>query len=734
MAKFCLTKDKIEEFKKALKERKIDIAHLINMSTEERTKLLANYAGESAKDVNTLFEQKLVLKNRIQGIKNWTSKVGEIGRYNPEKKVELAKLAEEYKAKQEERIFNPKEDEAFLNDLADTKLGTHITKEEAKNIFDLTSKADELKSKFDTKTSTWSSESDRLSYGASKVALEKYVDFTKNNKFSLKNVLKSNLLEIKQAGYKAPAVAISKIINAIKDNSVALVAILDDSFLGRQGLHTLQTHPTIWWKAAINSVADWAKTIKDPDSATDALWADIYSKPNYINGEYDLAKLIPKTEEQFPTSTPELIPGVGRVFKGSNVAFTNSAIRMRTGIYDLMKKIGTDNGVKWDNVQIKDVGTMINSLTARGKIGQKAGIVDLVLWAPRMLKGNYDVLTGHTLGMGLETSFARKQAALNWVKIISEAAMVITLANAIKPGSAETNPTSSDFGKIKVGNTRIDYTGGAGSLITLASRIYAGGSKSSTTGVFTKYGAGFGQSSAFDAVIDFLSNKVNPPVKVVIDYLKGQNFQGNVPTITSEGYSAFMPIVAQNIIGLKDNHSADQILGVISDFFGGNSQSYQDSNIKSGIIPENTKMSNQTFINSVLLYAKAMQTDPETAFNRIFTGQKITKVTNGTVMVERMSLSASTAVKKKAGANNPSMKLDHTIPLELGGSNDTSNLKVVTTSEWSSYTKVENALGSALKAGKISKNEAQSLIKKFKSISNGTTRKTYGQTILNKYK
>lgn len=736
MANFCLLPEKVEEFKKALKSRELNIADLINMTTEERTKVLEKYAGENAKDVNTLFEQKLVLKNKILGIKNWASKVGEIGRYDPKEKAKLNELLEEYKAKQQERIFSPKEEEAFLNDLADQKLGAHISQEEAKNVFDLTTQTEDYKKAFDPETETWSSPEAKEKYGASKVALEKYVDELKNNKFTAKNVIKENIAEIKQSGFRAPSVAIGKTINGIANNSVALVATLDNSFLGRQGLHTLMTHPKIWWKGAANSFLDWGKTIKKPDSAIDAIMADVYSSPNYINGEYKLAKLIPENEEQYPTSLPERIPGVGRVFKGSNVAFTGSAIRMRTGLYDLLSKTAKDSGVKWDDNQIKDIGNLINSLTARGKIGKtgELGVVKLVLWAPRMLKGNYDVLTGHTLGQGLETAFARKQAALNWTKIIATSAAIITIANAIKPGSAETDPRSSDFGKIKIGNTRFDFSAGAGSLITLASRILTGKYKSSTTGQITSYGTKIGQKSAFDAVIDFLVGKENPPASVITDYLKGQNFQGKPPTLPDEIYRSNTPIDLQNLIKFKDGHSADQILGFISDFLGGSSNTYQDSNIKSGIIPENTKMSNQTFVDSVSLYAKAMGTDPETAFNRIFTGQKILKLSNGTIIVQRMSLADSQAVKKKYGQNTKEVKLDHTVPLEIGGSNDKSNLKMVSTATWSSYTPVENALGKALKANKISGKDAQTLIKKFKSISDSKARKAYGQNIISKYK
>lgn len=122
-------------------------------------------------------------------------------------------------------------------------------------------------------------------------------------------------------------------------------------------------------------------------------------------------------------------------------------------------------------------------------------------------------------------------------------------------------------------------------------------------------------------------------------------------------------------------------------------------------------------LNTVLTYAKAIGVDPLTAFNRIFTGQKIRYVTNGTVVVERMSLKDSQDVKDARGGNSIDLKLDHTIPLELGGSNAEDNLVLVPTEVWKSYTPVENALGKAIRNGKISKTKAQDLIRSFKEGS-----------------
>lgn len=129
------------------------------------------------------------------------------------------------------------------------------------------------------------------------------------------------------------------------------------------------------------------------------------------------------------------------------------------------------------------------------------------------------------------------------------------------------------------------------------------------------------------------------------------------------------------------------------------------------------KVSTKTFLESVATYAHALAIDPATAFDRILTGQTIRRVDNGTVIVERMTLAESQAQKKKGNAASPDFKLDHTIPLELGGSNATDNLKIVPTALWASYTPVENHLAKLLKAKKLSKSEAVDLITKFKKGS-----------------
>lgn len=152
----------------------------------------------------------------------------------------------------------------------------------------------------------------------------------------------------------------------------------------------------------------------------------------------------------------------------------------------------------------------------------------------------------------------------------------------------------------------------------------------------------------------------------------------------------------------------------LTDLLDGTTQ--EDSSETPPAVNEGTH-SESSILDTVVTYAKAVGVDPETAFNRIFTGQIIKRVDNGTIIVDRMPLAASQAERVAQGgaAGTDGMNLDHTVPLELGGSNDKSNLKLVPESVWESYTPVENELGEALRANKISKKTAQDLITRFKS-------------------
>ena len=712
---WCLLKKYADKFREGLVNGEITPSKLNEMSSEARTKFLEEYVGEQAVEVNKRFERSLLLKNQDRAMLNWAKNTAGI---TDAKRQRLLDSIEQRKQERFERTFNPSEEQAFLSSLAEQKVGSAITREEAKTVFDLSKKADEARTKYDPETG-WASEKSRLDYGAARVVYDNYIGYLKNEYRGQKigEILKNRAQEMRQQIQDRPVYgsfkALGSVIKTLSDLSISTVATFDNSFIGRQGIQVLYTHPTKWFTAAKNSFLDIAKSLGGHETL-DALQADILSRENAMNGNYEKGKILNLNEEQFPTSLPERIPYVGRAFTASEAAFKGSALRMRTDLFDLLVKKAADQGVDvTDKYELESIGKIVNSLTAKGTF-KKGGssAVNAVLWAPKMLKANFDVLTAHT-GQDI-SKFATREAWTNLFKISATLATIYMIARSQDEDSVELDPRSADFGKIRLGSTRLDPTGGMSSLVVLASRMISGSYKSSTTGEVVPYGSGFGEQSRFDALVSFLTNKVTPPVRVLIDVMKGEDFNGNPPTVQGELERAYTPIAIQNVMNYIENPTPEKGIGVIADFLGISSNTYATSNQKTGIIPEDKKISNEDFIHTAWLYAQAVGTDPETAFNRIFTGQRIRRIDNGAIIVERLPLSESQAIKEERGGNTTEMKLDHTIPLQLGGGNEESNLKLVTTAEWKSYTPVENKLGDLLRNGIITKKEAQQYILDFK--------------------
>ncbi len=126
----------------------------------------------------------------------------------------------------------------------------------------------------------------------------------------------------------------------------------------------------------------------------------------------------------------------------------------------------------------------------------------------------------------------------------------------------------------------------------------------------------------------------------------------------------------------------------------------------------------QSFVTHIATIAKAVGLHPIQFFDNVFQKAgdwKVTGVENGQVIVARFPESESQAIKIKANKNTPDFKLDHTVPLEIGGANNTNNLQLLTTDQWSQNTPVEDYLGKALNNGTITGTQAREYAIRFKA-------------------
>ena len=308
--------------------------------------------------------------------------------------------------------------------------------------------------------------------------------------------------------------------------------------------------------------ANYLSTLKNRDKVIDAINAEIISRPYYdkmVKGKLAVASV----EEAFPTRFPQKIPFIGRVVEASDTAFTGFAYRQRADIFESNLRLAQKVGVNIeDPKQLKAIASMVNSLTGRGNLGalEPAGnFVNKLFFAPRFVKSQIDLFTHPITGAG-GSGFVRKKAATNLVKVVTGTAGVLMFANALIPDSVEKDSTSSDFGQIKIGNTRFDVTGGHRTIATLAMRLIMQKTKS-TTGVVNELNTGtYASRTGVDVIFDFGQNKLSPLASVIRDLLRGEDFDGNKPTILGTANNLLTPIPISNYLELKDDPNAAPIL------------------------------------------------------------------------------------------------------------------------------------------------------------------------------
>lgn len=531
---FCLPKELTKPFLTALKDGTLDPVKLSEATSAERRAAFAKVIGDKyATEVNAEFESKLLLKNQQAGMITWAKSVGGL---KPQTLKDLVS-----KVSKLDRVLNPTEEKAFLQDLANKKLGTEVTLEEAQKISALAKAVQDAKG------------GDRMTYGRARVALGNYVS-------ELKNANNPNILQ------KGVGGAVSEVAGIAK----GLKASLDNSAIFRQGWKTLFSHPTVWLKNSAQSFMDLAQQVGGK-AVMDEVQADIQSRPTY-----DLmkqAKLdVGTTEEQFPSHIVEKVPVLGQLYKASEAAYTGFVYRTRADVFDKYLNIAKTAGVDIsDKTQLQSIGNLVNSLTGRGNLGkaeQVAGAVNNIFFSPRFLKSNIDFLTAHQFQKGV-TPFVRKQAAINLVKVVAGTAGVLAIANAILPGSVETDPRSSNFGKIKVKGTTFDVTGGMGSVLTLAAKMATMSSKSSVTDKVTPLNSGkYGAQTGVDVLVNFAEGKLSPIASIVRDILKGQDFNGNKPTLLGEASNLLTPLPITNAMQLYEAKGAPVLAGIIADMLG----------------------------------------------------------------------------------------------------------------------------------------------------------------------
>lgn len=591
---WCLIKSQEQAFKQALIEKKINPFKLADMTSEQRRALFEQYVDpENAININALYESKLLLKNRQKGFESWVKRT--VGMAPDVKRDLLSKIE-----RMNESVLNPKDLQDFKEDLARTRLGLNVTFEEAKIINQLSQDRTESKAKWENdlkENPTWNEDphltrkewinnKNRLEYGLKQVALENYVN-------GLKIESRKIRLHDKPLPFILKDIAVDS-LKSIPSVFKSLMASLDNSFWGRQGIKNLYGSPSqkrIWVRNFIKSFGDITSELLGRKinglETMDLVKADIFSRPNAVNGKYKAGdyRLGVLNEEAFPTSLPERIPGLGRLFKASETAFSGGALRMRADLADLLIAKADKQGVNTLNPdEARPIGHLVGSLTGRGSLGilePAANKINLVLFSARFFKANLDTLTAHQFDTKA-TPFVKAEARKNLLSIVGHVAGILLVAKLLDPESVDEDPRSTNFGKIKVFGNWVDITGGMGAIARIASQTLLptqhngewGLWAKSSTGNWTNLVAGkYGQRDAVDVIFEGLFlNKLSPIASILRDAWTGEMFGGEPFDIKKSIVQSVIPLSIQNALDAKDEKFST-ILAVISSEFVGLSAS-----------------------------------------------------------------------------------------------------------------------------------------------------------------
>lgn len=257
-----------------------------------------------------------------------------------------------------------------------------------------------------------------------------------------------------------------------------------------------------------------------------------------------------KREEAVMSTWAEKVPGVRR----SNRAYVAFLNKLRADTFeDLIKKgkvLGADGEA---NIPLaREIANFVNTSTGRGSLGsleQSAVALNSTFFSPRLIASRLTMLNPHYYWSA--SPMVRKEA-LKALLSVATVGSTIGQLGRMAGGTVESDPTSSDFGKIKIGNTRIDPYAGFQQYVVLANRLLQGRTKSSISGREYNLGEEFGRPTRLDVLGRFAEGKLHPVLSFATGLLRGKDFTGQPFDVPQELANRVMPIIVQDIIELAN--------------------------------------------------------------------------------------------------------------------------------------------------------------------------------------
>ena len=238
---------------------------------------------------------------------------------------------------------------------------------------------------------------------------------------------------------------------------------------------------------------------------------------------------------------------------------------------------------------MKEIADFINMTTGRTKLPadlDKAGamtrLLNAVFFSPKFAwsraKTLYRPLVGakrlasNAAGNHVETVAAEMKLMKELSTVGMKWGAAMSMFNMILPEDEGVNmdPSSSDFGKVRIGNTRYDTTGGLATMFRLMYRPAAAVASQENQ----KYGQGVGAQ-----ILQATRSKLSPLASRAVDQVAGSDFKGDPVDWSAYGVASdvAVPIVADETLDLYNKYGVVEGLARLApSVFGIGATDYKD--------------------------------------------------------------------------------------------------------------------------------------------------------------
>ena len=301
------------------------------------------------------------------------------------------------------------------------------------------------------------------------------------------------------------------------------------------------------WMATIESSSDYVYMMEDGLSITDT------------SGD------VLRSEERFVGNLISNIPGIGKVTDASERAYGGFLNSLRISSYRKLVKQHEGLGYTRENNPevFKRIAYYVNGATGRGKLGSDkniAKVLNIVFFSPRMITGMFSVtktLLKPTTKALRKESF-KSLAAFVGYQYLSKLVIQQAYQLLVMPFTGEDEDdvstdyraVSTDFNKLRIGETRYDLSAGYGIAIRTLTRVLA---QAKADGI--EYGVmefdGFTQGVGRESM-KFLWNKTSPLYRQIVNFHTGEHpndINKSIDDATAYDYfeALFVPLTLQEL-------------------------------------------------------------------------------------------------------------------------------------------------------------------------------------------